>query len=214
VSRLITTLALSTAGAILTACTPGSPEPEPGADATQSPAASATPTARTFNDRQLAAALPRSSAELRGLPVDAACRDLSTACPQASDPGIGYVRSGRTAVLVFRDWSADAWTEHLGGCPQGRYEQPLEFTGKNSYTPGERGTSRRSDWTLGTWTGFVCEKTLVYLWPKNEHSDRTHSVYSFMNNGHHLLRVDGRSAAEARALVSGYLQRLEATTTS
>lgn len=213
-SRLITTLALSAAATILTACTSGSPEPEPGAGATQSPAASATPMARTYDDRQLAGALPRSSAELRGLPLDAECRDLSTTCPQASDPGIGYVRSGRTAVLVFRDWSAGAWTEHLRGCPQGQYEQPLELTGKNSYTPGERGTSRRTDWTVGTWAGFVCEKTLVYLWPKNEHSDPTHSVYAFLNNGHHLLRVDGRSVAETRALVTGYLQRLEATTTS
>lgn len=227
--RLRTILAVavsaSVAGAVLAACDSGSaPESEPAdgsnASGSQSPSGEPTPEPTAYDDQQLTAALPRTAAQLRA-PVTGKCLDLAKACSAAGAPGVAFVQGGDgggpggfdVAVHVFRGWDADAWTGHVEDCPQGKFEQPLKYTpeyGEGSYNPGERGTSRRTDWTVGSWTGFVCDKTLVYLWPKNETSERQHSVYAFLHNGHHLLRVDARTPAETRRLASEYLDRLEA----
>ncbi|WP_109506955.1 hypothetical protein [Nocardioides speluncae] len=173
----------------------------------------------SYDDRQLVAALPQTMAQLR-VPVSEKCLSLSEACSSTGAPGVAYVQGGGdgstgdfdVAVRVFRTWDAEAWADHVGACPRGRFEKPVELTpeyGEGSFLPGERGVSRRTDWAVGTWSGFVCQKSLVYLGPENRASARHRSVYALLHNGHHLLRVDGRTAAETRVLAGEYLWRLE-----
>lgn len=226
--RLRTILAVAVAGAVLAACGSAS-EPESAAEDSatsspeaQSPSAEPTPEPTAYDDRQLTAALPSTRAELR-VPVREKCLDLAKACSSAGAPGVAFVEGGGdggpgefdVAVHLFRTWDADAWADRVGDCPQGKYERPLKSTpeyGEGSYNPGERGTSRRTNWTVGNWSGFVCQKNLVYLLPKNETSERHRSTYAFLHNGHHLLRVDARTPAETRRLASEYLDRLEKLT--
>lgn len=198
--------ALAIAAALLAGCGGGSPSTKPSSKPTPEPT--------TYTAAQLAAALPRAGTELRGVKLRSECRDLTKPCPSSSEDGWAFVdattdpQSVQIHVQVWQTWDSGRWKDFVSACPQGEYEKPLVEQDESAYTPGERGTSRRTKWTVGTWTGFTCQKDIVLLWPEGKRSDPTQMQYVFLNNGHHMLRAGGRSLSEAKELATEYLDRL------
>ena len=203
----------------------GSPSADASSTAGSSPGGSAPtstadagPSATAYTDRQLATALPTTRSELHGVTVTDRCRTLTTGCPPDGPPGWAFVTGSNSgpgsvdlAVSVKGRWDAAVWRTAMQSCPRGAYLEPLRSTpeaGEGAYQPGEKGRSERRPWTVSTWTGFTCRKEFVFLWPGGEHSEPTVSTSAHLNNGQHLLRVEGRTLAETKALAMEYLARL------
>ncbi len=175
-----------------------------------------TPAAVSYTDRQLVAALPSTAAERHGEKAQTTCLTIDQPCREGQKPGSAYVLASNkganyidVAVVVTRR-SRTASTEKVTkDCPQGRYLRPLKEISKTEYAPGQKGTSTRADFSIGAWSGFACEKDVVYLWPKRDQSEPTKLTYTFLDNGKHTIRTDGRTLEEAKALATEYLERLE-----
>jgi hypothetical protein len=182
--------------------------------------ASAAPSPTRYTDRELVDALPRTSAELHEVRVREQCHTMNKPCGYNTTAGAVYVYASNhgpqkvdLAVRVTGQWRAATWKDLVHHCPQGQYERPLRWRNdiaKGAYEPGERGTSKRTPWTVDTWEGFICEKDGVSLWPHGKQSKRHEWESVFLNNGFHMLVTEGCNLAETKALASEYLDRLEA----
>ncbi|MCW2814550.1 MAG: hypothetical protein JWN84_2005 [Nocardioides sp.] len=185
----------------------------PTSTATSAPPEPATPT--THSDAELLAAMPDTPAELHGLPESDSCLTFARPCSAEGDDGFAYVSGSRSSddiavnVSITRRYDGAQWRQVLARCPQGPYETALRTTGADSYVPGERGTSRRTPFVIGTWSGFTCRKDFVRLFPDGEESERVVEHVGGLHNGRHVLLSLGRTRAEVELLATEYLARLE-----
>lgn len=190
------------------------------ADNTVSESPAPTPKSVRYPDAELVAALPSGRVQLHGRGATARCRDMSQPCKHADEAGLAYVHASKNgdrndvdvSVSVDRRWTAATWREEIRDCPRGKIDKPLVWhpeIQRGAYAPGERGTSRRSPTEIGAWTGFTCEKKLVYLWPKNEQSGLEHRASVVLNNGLHVVQAHAPELTLADALAREYLRRLD-----
>jgi hypothetical protein len=192
-----------------------------GSESPSAPKPTETHAPKSYTDEQLVTALPRSVTQFHGVKPRSACRDLAKPCASTEEKGWGFAdatddpQTVELSVQIWRAWKPSRWKDFVNSCPDGKYEKPLvkrEEIAKGAYSPGERGTARRTAWAVAGWTGFVCEKDVVFLWPEGKHSERTHVEFAFLNNGHHMLKTDGRTLAEVKLVATEYLDRLAGVT--
>ncbi|HEY0950085.1 hypothetical protein [Nocardioides sp.] len=188
------------------------PGPDDGSSATE-PSPAPTPT--RFTAEQLGAALPQGRKQLHGIAhVAFECRDLTKPCNGFRGWAVVDARSDPEAldlVVTIRQ-KHDQANERLRRrqCPDGEFHRPLRWQDDEHtrYTPGERAQARRIPLTIGEWSGFVCQKTGVLLWPRGETSERHTWQTAYLTNGLHDLTTAGRTLAMTKALAREYLARL------
>lgn len=194
---------------------PSRSSPTAGDASSRAAPPSAAPTPTRYTDRQLGAALPEGRTQLHGITeIAVECRDLAEPCNGARGWGLVDARSDPSSrdlvVSINRTHRPSVQRAQERRCPDGPVHIPLEWTDRahTSYRPGERAEARRLPLTIGEWSGFVCQKTGVLLWPEGETSERHTWQEAYLTNGVHDLATSGRTLPLTKALVREYLARL------
>lgn len=208
-------LVLAVASTVI-ACgaTPDEPEEQPSPDRASTPAER-----RQYSARELSAALPRGSHQLHGFAPESQCRRFNRACGKGADAGIVTIFATRhhdhVLFVVRRSFTEAYWRRVVRDlCARGKVDEHIRQLDDGDFSPGERGTAHRTATSRGTWRGFLCTKSIEYVFPSDyplDHDEprtgREHTL--LLNNGLHYLQVQSSSLEITRNLAEEYLERLE-----